>query len=586
MQAVILCAGASSRFYPLNCFTHKANAPLLGKPIYIHTLESIKKSGITEVVIVTGPDNFIEKEIGTGESLGLKITYLTQSEPKGMGDALLHAREFLKDSFFVLHAHHVDFDDHKENMLKIQQTDGVVLLAKEEEDVTEFGVLKVENNKVTGIVEKPKKGEEPSNLRLIGLYLLSKKFLKTLENEADDHYSFEKALMNFAQSNEVNYLTTTLPVISLKYPWNLLDISSVLFAKSDEKRSSSAEIAKSAVIEGKVIIEDGVKIQAGAVIKGPVYLGKNVYIGDNVIVRGNVNLDRDVVVGANMEVKNSIVFNNSTFHAGYIGDSIIGPNNKIAGYFVTANVRLDKTPVMVNTGKGVVSSKKKHLGVITGEGVSIGARVTAMPGVVIGSNAIIGPTTTITKNIPDNTKYYTKFHEVVESRAGQKTMEGDLGEVDKVVLLDIDYTLFNTGVFKESKLATYQLYDEVIDMLVSLKGKVILGIFSEGELDFQSSKLQRTDIYKHFLDENIHIVNNKDEKLKEVLIKYNDKQIIVVDDKLTVLHTAKQIIPNLITIWVKRGIYAENQKEIPNFTADFIINDLEKVPEIIESLSE
>ena len=581
MQAVILCAGASSRFYPLNCFSHKANTPLLGKPIYEHTLRSIKKSGISEVIIVTGPDNFIKPVIASGEVLGLKITYVTQDEPKGMGDALLAARDHLEDNFFLLHAHHIDFDKHIDAMIEQQVNSGVVLLAKEEDDVTDYGVLKVENGKVTGIIEKPNKGEEPSRLRLIGLYLLNKKFITTLEQSGKDHYNFEHALSSFAANEEVSYVTTTLPVVTLKYPWNLLDINKILLSEMEQNISSSAEIGSNVTLEGKVTIEDGVKIDVGAIIKGPVYIGKNVYIGNNAIVRGNVSLSEGVVVGANMEVKNSIIFQNSTFHSGYIGDSVIGPENKIAGFFVTANVRLDRGPIIVRTKKGEVNSNKNRLGVITGENVKIGARVSVMPGITIGSNVLIGPSTVVAKNIPDNTKYYTKFQGVYEKRDGERLPEESSGERKKVVLLDIDYTLFNTGVFKESELENYQLYDEVIDMLVALNKKAILGIFSEGELDFQSQKLQRTDIYRHFLEEDIHIVNSKDEKLKEVLERYKDKEIIIVDDKLTVLHAAKKISSNIKTIWVKRGIYAENQEIISGFEADIIVDDLRTIPEVI-----
>lgn len=582
MQAVILCAGASSRFYPLNSFIHKANVPLLGKPIYQHTLESIKKSGITDIVIVIGPNNFIEKALGNGESQGLRIKYIVQDEPKGMGDALLMAKDVLEDRFFVLHAHHIDFGEHKESMLENGKE--VVLLAKKEEDVTEYGVLKIDNDRVTDIVEKPKKGTEPSHLRLIGLYLLSKNFLHTLEKVEVDHYNFEKALVAFAKDNEVGFVTTTKPVVTLKFPWHLLEINKLLLKNIKLKISSESTLAENVIIEGDVIIEDGVRIGPGAIIKGPVYIGKNSFIGDNAIVRGNVNISESVTVGSNMEVKNSVILDNSSFHAGYIGDSVIGPENNIAGFFVTANARLDRSSIHITTTKGEVNSGRSHLGVITGRNVKIGARVTAMPGIVIGNNSLIGPSTTVVKNIPDNTKYYTKFQEVIESVEGKKT--SDKITSNKVVLFDIDYTLFNTKIFKESDLEKYELYDEVIDMLTLLNGKVVLGIFSEGELDFQSTKLNRTDIQRHFLEENIHIVNSKDEKLKEVLEGYRDSKLIIVDDKLTVLHQAKILIPNIITIWVKRGIYAENQEDIPGFKADITVDDLRTIPEVIENIDE
>jgi len=586
MQAVILCAGQSSRFYPLNSFIHKANTQLLGKPIYQHTLESVKRAGITDVIVVIGKNNFMRDKIGNGEVLGLKITYITQNEPKGMGEALLRAKDFLNHSFFVLHAHHIDFDVHKEALLNKQTTDEVILLAKEEDDVSHFGVLRVENDRVSEIIEKPQKGSEPSKLRLIGLYLLNQHFLTELQKTSVDHYSFEDALSKYADSNKVLFIKTDQPVITLKYPWSLLDINEALLESMDTYISPNAEVSKRALLKGKVIVEDGVVIKDGVVVYGPAYIGKNSYIGNNAILRNHVTIDEGVIVGANMEIKNSILFYKTTTHAGYIGDSVIGPENKIATYFITANVRLDRDTIKVTTVKGEVDTMKNHFGIVTGEKVKTGVRVTMMPGVIVGSNALIGPGTVVSKNIPDNTKFYTKFQEIIESRNGKKEPTPALRNNKKVVLIDIDYTLFNTAVFKESDLEKYEVYEEAIDMLVALGEKVVLGIFSEGELDFQMTKLQRTDIYKHFLEENIHIVASKDEKLGEILHIYKNSQIIIVDDKLTVLHAAKLLLPSIKTIWVKRGIYAENQKDISGFAADIILNDLKKIPEIIESMSE
>jgi len=68
--------------------------------------------------------------------------------------------------------------------------------------------------------------------------------------------------------------------------------------------------------------------------------------------------------------------------------------------------------------RGVVKREKiptrhRYLGAFIGDGVDIGIKVSAMPGVIIGGNVTVGPSTVVMKNIPDNIKYYTKFHEVV-----------------------------------------------------------------------------------------------------------------------------------------------------------------------------
>ncbi len=151
----------------------------------------------------------------------------------------------------------------------------------------------------------------------------------------------------------------------------------------------------------------------------------------------------------------------------------------------------------------------------------------------------------------------------------------------KIVLFDIDYTLFNTDIFKKTNLKKHFVYNEVNNVLTELSKVAILGIFSEGNLEFQKSKLLKTGIQKHFLKEYTHIAEKKEEMLKKILQKYKDNKIFLVDDKLSILHLAKTISPSLFTTWVKRGIYAKNQKEIPGFKPDAQINNLKEVISIV-----
>ena len=582
MQAVLLAAGQSSRFYPLRDFPHKSAVPLVGKPIFLHTLESVRKAGITDVVVITGKDNFIEKEVGDGSAIGLRIVYVVQPEPKGMGDALLQAKDVLHNTFFLLHAHHVQFHEIAGHMHDMGSGGEVVLLAREEEHVERFGVLQLKNEKVVGIVEKPQVGKEPSSLRVIGVYLLNDKFVDFLKKEPVGHYNFESALSTFAKHESVRYVATEEKIVSLKYPWDLFAMNAYLLHAADAAIADTANISKNAILTGKVVVDESAVVMEGAVLKGPCYIGKGATIGTNAIIRDNASIGEKTLVGAFMEVKNAIILSSSKTHSGFIGDSVIGSHNKIAALFSTANVRLDRKNIRVDAVRGEADSGLRDLGVIMGSHNTIGMRVSTMPGVVVGNNVVVGPSTTVLKNIPDNTTYYTKFREVISVHNGQKVSDEAMMNNKKLVLFDIDYTLFDTGVFKESQLTTYNLYTEVLDLLAALRGKARLGIFSEGELDFQKTKLLKTDILKHFLEENIHIVANKDATMREVLKRYKDETVFLVDDKLPVLHAAKEIMGTVKTIWIRRGIYAENQKPIFGFTPDYQVTNLSDVATIVE----
>lgn len=575
MQAVITAAGRSSRFYPFTDFGHKSFIPVLGKPIIYHTLESIKHAGIKDIIVVTGSDDKAARLVEEN-TLGLHINHVVQEQPLGMGDALLLAEKYLQNDFFVLYPHHVDFHRFRKPIEDKKEPDGIVLLAAEEKDLSQFGVLRIDGDRVLDLIEKPVKGEEPSNLRVIGMYLLCKKFLLTLKNIKQHHYSFEEAIAQYAKSEVARVHVTDKENVSLKYPWDMLSLTKYLFSQQKPHIAKTVSVSKRSFVTGNVVIEDGTVVMEGATVKGPCFIGKNSYIGTNALVRDSVSIGDNCVIGSNLEVKNSVILDGTTTHSGFIGDSIIGNNVKIAAYFCSGNVRLDRESVRVTTPKGEVDSRLGSLGVLMGSRVNVGIRVSTMPGITVGNDAIIGPGTTVMKNVDEDVRYYTKFKEVIEEK---KKME-----FRKLVLFDIDYTLFDTDAFKKSNLTTYLLFEETLDVILTLKKFSDIGIFSEGEVDFQKTKLKKTSLYKHFINQNVHIVEKKDLVLRDILEQYKKRTIFLVDDKLNVLHLAKETIPSTFTIWVKRGPHAKVQKSIEGFQPDATISDLKEAVAIVKGV--
>ena len=417
MQVVILAAGESSRFYPFNNL-HKSMVKVMGKPILEHTMEGLKKEGIKKIILVISKNSAIKDYFGDGKRFGISIDYVVQREPLGMGNALLLAEKKVKGDFLLLSAHRVDADKFVNYLLekKLQRKAKAVLLTKQKANTQIHGVLKFEKNRVLQIVEKPKKGTEPSNLCVVGIYLLPYGFLKTLKNTPSEHYQLEKAISIYARENFVSFVETKDGLVTLRYPWDLLDIKNYLFKNLKRSISGQSGIAKSAEIIGEVMIEDGVKVMEGVRIKGPCFIGKNATIGNNAFLRNGVDIEQSCLVGSYMEMKNTIFMENSTTHSGFIGDSIIGEDCKIAAQFCTGNVRLDRNVIETVVKGEKVETGMKYLGAMIGASTNIGIKVSTMPGVIIGKNVIIGPSTTVMKNVPDDTKYYAKFQEIISRR--------------------------------------------------------------------------------------------------------------------------------------------------------------------------
>lgn len=412
MQAVLLAAGKSSRLYPYNQETEqKSLMTIMGKTLLEHTIEALQAVGVDNLVIITGSTTKIPELLSAQKNL--IIHYVTQPTPLGMGDALLKAKEYLQQEFFVISPYHMDIADFAQDMQQLQQDKAVVVLVKEDTILDRYGNVTLKGNTVIDIVEKPK--ATATKYRLAAIYLLNNAFIQTLESIPVEEYHFEKALRLFAKEHMVKALVTKKTTVTLKYAWDLLGIKDYLLSKiTTDAISKKASVAKDVQLLGHVIVEDGATILEGVIVKGPAYIGKKALIGNRAILRGGVIIEENSVVGSQMEVKNTIIMKNTTTHAGFIGDSVVGHDTKIAGGIVTANVRLDRQPVTSIVREEKINTGLRHFGTIIGNNGNIGIRVAIMPGVIIGNNCIVGPSTTVMKNIADNKKYYTKFAETIE----------------------------------------------------------------------------------------------------------------------------------------------------------------------------
>jgi len=397
----------------------------MGRPLIWYTIEGLKKTGIKDIIIVQGPKKDIEGELKSYKFPNLKIEYVIQKKPKGMGDAVWQTRNLIKDKFFVLNAERVDAEEIIEKS-KVkspgtrQAGAKVVLIGQHTDNPQLFGIMRIKGNRVLEIVEKPKKGKEPSNVRVVGVYLLPPDFFENYQKLKKGKYDFEETLSTYLKKNEVKFAflwKSEKETPLLKYPWHLFLAEKYLFDKFLSKRiSKSAKIAKNAIIQEKVFIGDNVKISENSVIKGPCYIGENCVIGNNSLIREYVNLEKDVLIGANAEVKNCLFQEDIHIHSGYFGDSIFGRGCRIGAGMITANVRIDRGEIKskIKSQKSKIGTGLNSFGAIVGENTKTGIHCSLMPGILIGSNCQIGPHSLVFENIKDNTIYSTKFEKIIK----------------------------------------------------------------------------------------------------------------------------------------------------------------------------
>lgn len=396
MRAIILAAGESSRFWPLNQ-QHKSLFKIMGRPLIWWTIDGLKKSGIKDIIIVQGPQRDVEKELTNKD-----IKYIVQPKPLGMGDALWQAKNFINGPFAVLNAERVDVKEIISNLK--YPTSKSILIGQKTKTPELFGTMKLKGSRVLGIVEKPK-GNPPSNIKVVGVYFLELGFFKYYQKVKKHQYNFEDALSLYMKDNEVKVHILKKPeeeTPSLKYPWHLFSMAKYLFNNN---------LGKNEIRLGK-----NVKIFEGAVIKGPCYIGDNCLVGNNAVIRDYTNLEEGVMVGALAEVARSIFQKDAHVHSGYFGDSIFGENCRVGAGTVTANVRLDKGEIKVKIKGEKINTGLTSLGAVIGSNTHIGINVSLMPGLLVGYNCAVGPHSLVRENLDNDTTFYSEFKEIAKKR--------------------------------------------------------------------------------------------------------------------------------------------------------------------------
>ncbi|MDP4115812.1 MAG: UTP--glucose-1-phosphate uridylyltransferase GalU [Bacteroidota bacterium] len=213
-KAIIPAAGMGTRFLPATKAQPKEMLPIVDKPTIQYIVEEAVESGIEDIIIVTGrnkrsiEDHFdksyeLEEILKKSNSSLLKtvqrisnlanICYIRQKEPLGLGHAIHCAKSFIgNEPFAVLLGDDIVssevpclkqmidvYDRHQATILGVQKVEAC--------DVSKYGIVDCNNIgnrlfKVNNLIEKPSKDEAPSNIAILGRYIISPGIFECLEN--------------------------------------------------------------------------------------------------------------------------------------------------------------------------------------------------------------------------------------------------------------------------------------------------------------------------------------------------------------------------------------------------------------------
>ncbi|MCX5786791.1 MAG: sugar phosphate nucleotidyltransferase [Elusimicrobia bacterium] len=306
--AVVPVAGAGTRLRPHTYTYPKVLLTVGNKPIIGHIMDDLSAAGIKNICLVTGYLGGKIKEYIGRNYKGLKISYVEQPEPKGLGHAIWLTRRCVTGPVLVMLGDTIISAD----LGKFLNSKDDCIAVKEVADPRRFGVVEVGNGYIKSMVEKPE--HPPSNLAIVGIYSFKK--------SAKLYGSLERLVKSGRTTRGEIQFTDALSLM-LKGGHKLKPV--VIDGWYDCGKPETLLETNRYILDRKKF---PVKAKNSLIIP-PVYIAPTARVS-NSIIGPYVSIGEGAVIDSSI-VSNSIINENASIKAMNLQDSLVGPSAAITG---------------------------------------------------------------------------------------------------------------------------------------------------------------------------------------------------------------------------------------------------------------
>ena len=194
MKGIILAGGSGTRLYPITKGVSKQLLPVYDKPMIYYPLSVLMLAGIREILVISTPEDLpnFEKLLGSGEDLGIQLSYKEQANPDGLAQAFIIGEEFigidnvclvLGDNIFYGHGLTKMLQSARKN---VEEEKKSTVFGYYVNDPERYGVAEFDNDgNVTSIEEKPQ--DPKSNYAVVGLYFYTNDVVQVAKQIKPSH---------------------------------------------------------------------------------------------------------------------------------------------------------------------------------------------------------------------------------------------------------------------------------------------------------------------------------------------------------------------------------------------------------------